>query len=276
MNKVTKIWTDLDDLKTDVQVSNYWEANHPQIIKQLKVADTDFDVIIKILYSISKSLNNREKYSSIYYLHQSIYLILEKKLYPSDLHNELKFELGRGLHHNLKYNQSKRLFNELAKDGFDIKRIDDWWDQSAFASTRDRIWLKTDFLPALGHFLIALVFLFIAIKFEIFLFSTIIYIIISELYESWWYQYKFESYLSEFKSSPYILSITEKLKKKIFIELIISLLFYPIYFFNKDLLIPLLLIIVIYFQVFNFGLNYYYLPKLIGELNRKENQNRSF
>jgi hypothetical protein len=36
MNKVTKIWTDLDDLKTDVQVSNYWEANHPQIIKHLK------------------------------------------------------------------------------------------------------------------------------------------------------------------------------------------------------------------------------------------------
>lgn len=125
MNKVTKIWTDLDNLKTDVQVSNYWEANHPQIIKHLKVADTDFNVIIKILYSISKSLNNREKYSSIYYLYQSIYLILEKKLYPSDLHNELKFELGRGLHHNLKYDQSKRLFNELAKDGFDIKRIND-------------------------------------------------------------------------------------------------------------------------------------------------------
>ena len=52
MNKVTKIWTDLDDLKTDVQVSNYWEANHPQIIKLLKIADTDFNVIIKILYSI--------------------------------------------------------------------------------------------------------------------------------------------------------------------------------------------------------------------------------
>lgn len=271
MNKVTKIWTDLDDLKTDTQVSNYWEVNHSKIIKYLKVADSDLDVIIKILYKITKSLNNREKYSSIYYLYQSIYLILERKLCPSDLHNELKFELGRGLHHNLKYDQSKRLFNELAKDGFDIKRIDDWWDQSAFASIRDKIWLKKDFLPALGHFLIALIYLSIAIKFEIFLFSTIIYIIISELYESWWYQYKFESYLNEFKSSPYILSIKEKIKKKIFIELIISLLFYPIYFFNNDLLIPLILIIVIYFQVFHLGLNYYYLPRLIGELNRKAN-----
>ena len=92
MNKVTKIWTDLDGLKTDAQVSNYWEVNHLQIIKHLKVADSDFDVITKILHKISKSLNKREKYSSIYYLYQSIYLILDRKLYPSDFHNELKFE----------------------------------------------------------------------------------------------------------------------------------------------------------------------------------------
>jgi hypothetical protein len=80
--------------------------------------------------------------------------------------------------------------------------------------------------------------------------------------------------LKEFDGSIELIEIKKKIKNKILVELGISLLFYPIYLLKQDLLLPLVFIIVVYFQAFHIGLNYYYLPKLIGELNRKKSTTR--
>jgi len=238
-------------------------------LENLKTANSDFDTITNVIHRIVKSLNDRENYSSVHYLYKAVYLPLENKLTQSDQLNEVKYELGLGLHHNRKYDHSKRLFNELASTDFDTTRIDGWWNQTAFASSRERVWFKTDVLPAIGRFAIMAAYILIAIKSEEFLISTTVFIILYELYETWWYQYRVSSYLKEFEGSAETLEIKKSIKKKIMIELGISFLFYPIYFLKQEWLLPLVLIIAVYFQVFHFGLKYYYLPKLIGDLNRK-------
>lgn len=270
MNRVDKIWTDLKDLTTDTQVLNYWDNRQTRILETLKTADSNFETATNILHRLAKALNDREKYSAVYYLYKSGYQPIENKLTPSDQLNEVKYELGRGLHHNRKYDHSKRLFNELASSDFDTNRIEGWWNQTAFASTRDRIWIKTDVLPAIGRFVIMIAYILVAVRTKDFLITTTVFIILSEVYETWWYQYRISNYLKEFEDLPEILEIKKNLKKKILIELGISLLFYPIYFFRQEWLLPLVLIIAVYFQIFHYGLNYYYLPKLVGELNRKK------
>jgi len=274
MNRIDKIWTDLKDLTTDAQVISYWDNRQTRILETLKTADSNFETATNIIHRIAKSLNDREKYSSVYYLYKSGFQPIENKLNQSDNLNELKFELGRGLHHNRKYDHSKRLFNELASTDFDMNRIDGWWTQTAFASTRDRIWLKTDVLPALGRYAIMVAYILIAIKTEEYIISTTVFIILFELSETWWYLYRVSSYLKEYQDLPEILEIKKNIKKKIIIELGISLLFYPVYLLKQEWLLPLVYIIAIYFQVFHYGLNLYYLPKLIGELNRKKSTTR--
>ena len=137
MGKINKIEIDLNNLKTDVQVSNYWESNYDKILKGLNTIDSNFETITTIFHKLAKSLNNREKYSSIHYLYKTGYLPIENKLPESDSLNELKFELGRGLHHKREYDYSKKLFNELATTDFDISRIDGWMNQTVIASTRE-------------------------------------------------------------------------------------------------------------------------------------------
>lgn len=269
MGRINKIWIDLNELTTDAQVLNYWDDRQTRILESLKATDSEFETANKIIYRLAKSLNDREKYSSIYYLYIAGYLPIEKKLPQSDSLNELKYELGRGLHHNRKYDHSKKLFNELASTEFDINRIEDWWNQTAFASLRERNWIKTDVLPALGSFAIMVAYVLMAIKTKEFLITTTVFIIIFELFESWWFQFKVTKFLMEFEGIPETREIKNDIKKKIIIELGISLLFYPIYFFKQEWLTPLVVIIAIYFQIFHYGLNYYYLPKVIGELNRK-------
>ena len=157
----------------------------------------------------------------------------------------------------------------MASTDFDTTRIDGWWNQTAFASSRERVWFKTDVLPAIGRLVIMAAYILIAIKSEEFLISTTVFIVLYELYETWWYQYRVSRYLKEFEGSAEALEIKKSIKKKMMIELGISFLFYPIYFLKQEWLLPLVLIIAVYFQVFHFGLHYYYLPKLIGDLNRK-------
>ncbi len=270
MNRVDKIWTDLKDLTTDAQVLGYWDNRQTRILETLKTTDSNFETATNILHRLAKSLNDREKYSAVYYLYKAGYQPIKNKLPQSDKINEVKFELGRGLHHNRKYDHSKQLFNELASTNFDTSRIDGWWTQTAFASTRDKIWVKTDVLPAIGRFALMVAYILIAIKTEEFLISTTVFIILFELYETWWYQYRVSRYLKEYEDLPDTLDIKKNIKKQIMIELGVSLLFYPIYLLKQEWLLPLVFIIAIYFQVFHYGLNLYYLPKVIGELNRKK------
>ena len=165
----------------------------------------------------------------------------------------------------------KGFFNELAASNFDTGRIEGWWDQTAFASTRDNVWFKTALLPAIGRYGLKIAYVLIAFKTNEFLITTTLFIVLFELYEAWWYRYKVSQYLKEYDDIPEKTDI----KKKIAVELGISLFFYPIYFLNQEWLLPLVLIIAAYFQVFHYVFNYYYLPKLIGELNRKKAQHNA-
>ena len=205
MSRVNKIWTDLNDLTTNAQVLNYWENRQARILETLKMTGSDFETATKIIHRLAKSLNDREMYSAVYYLYKAGFQPIEKKLQYSNKLNEVKFELGRGLHHNRKYDHSKRLFNELAATDFDTSRIDGWWNQTAFASTRDRIWIKTDVLPAIGRFLFMIAYILIAVKTKEFIISTSIFIILFEIYETWWYQYRTTQYLKEFEDLKPIL-----------------------------------------------------------------------
>lgn len=112
-------------------------------------------------------------------------------------------------------------------------------------------------------------YILLVIKTNEFLITTTIFIILFELYETWWYQYRVTSYLREFEGSFETNQIKKDIKRKIFIELGISLLFYPIYILKQEWLLPLIFIIAVYFQVFHYGLSLYYLPKIIGELKKK-------
>lgn len=270
MSRLDKIWADLNSLTTESQVLSYWDNRQTPILESLKDASSDSDITTKIIHRLAKALNDREKYSSIFYLYKAGYQPVESKLASSETLSELKFELGRGLHHNRKYDHSKKLFNELAASGFDTTRIDNWWSQTAFASTRDKIWIKTDVLPALGSFAIMVAYLLAAVKTNEFLISTTLFIILFELYETWWHQYRVSSYLKESEGSKESDRIKKDIKKRIFVELAISLLFYPIYFLKEEWFIPLILIVAAYFQVFHYGLNAYYLPKIVAELNREK------
>lgn len=270
MNRISKIWTDLSSSTNDAEVLSYWDRRQSRILEALKDVDSNFDIANKIIHRLAKTLNDKEKYSSVYYLYRAGYLPIENKLIDTADFNELRYELGRGLHHNRKYDHSKRLFNELATTDFDTSRIDDWWNQTAYASTRDRIWIKTDVLPAIGRFAIMIAYILIVVLTKEFLVSTTVFIILFELYETWWYQFRVSSYLKEFEDLREIPEIKKSIKKKLLIELGVSLLFYPIYIFNQEWLLPLAFVVVVYFQVFDYVLNYYYLPKLVGELNRKK------
>lgn len=235
MTRVDKIWTDLKNLTSDAQVLSYWDKRHTRILDSLKTTDSNFETATNIIYLLAKSLNDREKYSAVYYLYKKGFQPIENKLHQSKNLNELKYEFGRGLHHNRKYDHSKRLFNELAITDFDTSRIDGWWNQTAYASTRDRIWVKSDVLPAIGRFAIMFAYILIAIITKEFLISTTVFIILFELYETWWYQFRVSSYLKEFEDLPEIPEIKKSIKKKLLIELGISLLFYPIYCFIQSI-----------------------------------------
>ena len=268
MSRINNIWNCLNNLTTDTQVLNYWDNRQTRILESLKTSDSEFEIATLVIHRLAKSLNDREKYSAVYNLYKIGFQPIESKLPDSKTLNELRFELGRGLHHNRKYDHSKRLFNKLAATDFDTSRIDGWWNQTAFASIRDKIWFKTDVLPAIGRFIFIFVYILIAVKTNEFIISTTIFILLFEIYESWWYQYRTTQYLKEFEDLPETIDIKKKLKKKILIELGISFLFYPIYFYRQEWMLPLVLIISIYFEVFHYGLNYYYLPKQIGNLNK--------
>lgn len=269
MKEVDRIWKNLKELKTDAQVLYYWDKQQAKILETLKLSSLNLETEIKIIHRFAKAFNDREKYSSVYYLFKFGYLSLESKFIPSDELNELKFELGRGLHHNRKYDLSKQLFNELGSSNFDTSRIEGWWNQTVFSNTREKVWLQTDLLPSLGRLLLMITYVIFAIKMNEFIISTTVFIILYELYQTWWYLNKVTYYLKEFQELQETEIVKKKIKNKILIELGISLLFYPIYYLNQEILIPLLVIVIVYFQAFHFWLNLFYLPKLIIDLNQK-------
>lgn len=269
MSSLQGIATNLQKYSSEKEISDYWERDSSRILKGLsKVKDEAF-LVTQIMHLLARSLNKEEKYSSVYHLFLAGYLPLKDKLIPDESLDELKYELGKGLHHNRKYSEANKLFKELAASGFETTRFDNWWDQSAFAGIRENVWIKTDVLPFFGRMMIMAAYLFFAFYFREFIISTIFLIVLFESYELWWYQFRVKVYLKDFAEDPIVTNGLEKLKRKLVHEFLLSLVFYALYFLNEDLLIPLAFLISIYFQVFHYYLNSMHLPKLIGELNRK-------
>ena len=65
-------------------------------------------------------------------MYKTGYLPIANKLTLSTDLNELKYELGRGLHHNRKYEYAKNLFNELTQTDFDTSRFQDFKSKNLF------------------------------------------------------------------------------------------------------------------------------------------------
>lgn len=269
MTRIQNTWADLNDLKSDAQVIGYWDERHSRILECLAAIDSDFEIATKVMHRLAKALNNQEKYSFVFYLFKAGYQPIKDKLPVSDELNELKYELGRGLHHNRKYAQAKTLFNELASSGFDQSRLEGWWDQSAFASIREKHWISVDVLPAVGKMLLSAAYVSTAIYAKEFFLSTTVFILTLLLYNAWLYQYRFNRYLEEFKGHPKVNGIKQNIKRKVMLDLFVSLLFCAAYALKQEWLIPLVLILSALLQAFDYGLEYFYLPKLIGELNRE-------
>ena len=59
--------------------------------------------------------------------------------------------------------------------------------------------LKQTYYLQLEDLQLWLLIIFIAVKTEEFLISTTVFIILFELYETWWYQYRVSGYLKEFE-----------------------------------------------------------------------------
>lgn len=269
MSRLHGIATNLQNYSSENEISDYWELNNSRIIEGLSNVKDEVFLATQIMHLLARSLNKKEKYHSVYHLFIEAYLPIKDKLIQDESLKELKYELGRGLHHNRKYSEANKLFNELAASGFDTTRFDSWWDQSAFAGIRENAWIKAEVFPFLGRMLIMVAYLFFAVYFHEFIISTILFIVFFESYELWWYQFRAKVYLKDFADNPIVANALVNLKKKLVYEFLFSLLFFALYFLNEDLLIPLAFLISIYFQVFHFYLNSMHLPKLIGKLNRK-------
>jgi hypothetical protein len=276
MTNLEQTYQDFKVAETDNQIISLWER-HENRIKRLIPVDSvsDLKYFIGILELLTKAQNKKELYSSIYYIYKFYYKPINQKLihYKLDTENavlELEFQLARGLHFNRKYSASKELFNDLAKKGFDIKRFDDWWDQSAFASSRDKYWFKVDILPGIIRVVLIGLFMFTIIQTKEIIFTSAIFIILFESLEYYGYNLKLNTYLKDYIDLPETLLIKQKAKRAILIEFIISLLFYPIYFLNQDWLNFIVIGLIVYMMAFSYGFSFRYLPNMIGELNRKQ------
>lgn len=268
LSKTDQIWTELSELATHTQVLNYWEKRQSRILDSLVHSEADSEKAIDVILRLARALNETEKHAAVFYLYKSGYLPIENKLNQSEQLNEAKYELGRGLHHNRKYDHAKKLFNELGKSNFDTRRIEPWWNQSAFASVRDKVWIKTDVLPTLAKLLLTLLYFIIAVTTDEFLLTTAVFILIMELFEAWSYQNKVSYYLKDFENSNKVSLVRSSLKKKLIIEFVASLLFYILYLTNEQWAQYLAITLGVYMQAFHFALNRNYLSKLVGEMNR--------
>ena len=260
-------------MTSENQVLNFWETRQTRIIDSLKSAETPEDLELSglVMHCLARAFNNREKYSSVYYLFISAYQrIADRFSGKSENIHELKYEFARGLHHNRKYKYSKQLFNELAATGFDTERIEDWWDQSAFASSRDEIWIKSHILPGVTRFLIMIGYLTVVLWTKTFLISTIVFIGLFLFAELQWYLYRVNYYLKEFENNPETELIKRKIKNRIVLQFAISLVIFPVYYLGHDLIYLATFIIAIYLNAYHYGLELYYLPNLIADLNRKK------
>lgn len=134
MKGIKDVWLEMCQLSTRNELFSYWEKQQKRLLNTLNEDSSDYETTVRVLHLIAKTLNDKEQYPALYYLYSSSFVELENKLPASAMLNELKFEMGRGLHHNRRYPQAKRLFLALEKTDFDTSRFEEWIEQTLIAS----------------------------------------------------------------------------------------------------------------------------------------------
>lgn len=261
---------ELQQLETANQVIGYWERKQDKLLRALKSGAVDPESAGKIIHVLAKSLNEREKYASVYYLHNQAYLPLKDELVNHELLGELKFELGRGLHHNGRFSLAKTYFNELAAAGFDTSRIDNWWDQSAVSSVTNKKWIKVFLLPTFGRFFILFLSSLIAYQTQHLVLSITLYALLHESYEFWWQQYATDAYLKEFEDNPAALKVKQSFIRKQYIEVAAAFIIFIISFFLEGQYYIPALITAAGVLNSNSIYRYLYLSREVGKLNREQ------
>jgi hypothetical protein len=268
MTEIDKLYIVFEGFSTDNETISYFEDNSKRIFNKLIQANSNPEKVVKILHQIALALNNREKYAGIYYLFLKGYKPICHYFTPSNLFNELKFELGKGLHHNMKYKFSKQLFNELAISEFDVSRIEPWWNQSVYKTSLENIWLKNLF----RNFLFGLIFnlLIVLVYFLDKSILILVPLITLALIEPFFIKYYYSILLKENENNYKIKLLNKEINLKIMIDVFILSIYIAVFFIEINWFYIAFPFYIIYEIVFHyFYLNFKFFPKSIVELNKQ-------
>ena len=249
MTRIHKIWTDLEELATNAKVVDYWEKRQNIILETLKTTQSDFEKATIILLRIVSSLNEEEKKYSTYHLYMSGFISIEKDLPKSENLNELKFELAKGLLLNRQYEHSKRLFDDLATTSFDRERFEEMWFETVKKNSGTKNWLSLVVIPGILRLSFIFAYITFAILTSDFYFSTTIFILTLEIFDRWNHRKKINKSFNDYENDSLIEQILKRHKRNVLYPLGLVLLFYPIYYFDNQLLVPLVLITGISFPI---------------------------
>lgn len=268
MTEIDKLYIVFEGFSTDNETISYFEDNSKRIFNKLIQANSNPEKVVKILHQIALALNNREKYAGIYYLFLKGYKPICHYFTPSNLFNELKFELGKGLHHNMKYKFSMQLFNELAISEFDVSRIEPWWNQSVYKTSFENIWLKNLF----RNFLFGLIFnlLIVLVYFLDKSILILVPLITLALIEPFFTKHYYSILLKENENYYKIKLLNKEINLKIMINVFILLIYIAVFFIEINWFYIAFPFYIIYEIVFHyFYLNFKFFPKSIVELNKQ-------
>lgn len=268
MTEIDKLYIVFEGFSTDNETITYFEDNSKRIFNKLIQANSNPEKVVKILHQIALALNNREKYAGIYYLFLKGYKPICHYFTPSNLFNELKFELGKGLHHNMKYKFSMQLFNELAISEFDVSRIEPWWNQSVNKTSLENIWLKNLF----PNFLFGLIYILLIVL-TFFLDKSILILvplIIHALIEPFFIKHYYSILLKEDENNYKIKLLNKEINLKIMINVFILSIYIAVFFIEINWFYMAFPFYFIYtFVYYYLYLNFKFFPKSIVEINKQ-------
>lgn len=247
MNRILKIWNDLDGLTTNRKVVDYWAIRQNIIVESLKATKSDFEIAICIQLKIAKALNELDNKYELYNLYKTSYCVIENKLPESEKLNELKFQIAKGLFLNRKFEQAKKLFNELAVVGFESEKFTEMWRESVRGTYNSENWISMVLKPGIFLMAIILAYIVFAIQTGEFYITTTILLILIEVFDRWNFRNKIINSFKDFNKNSFNRKIEDGHKRSVLYPLGLVFLFYPIYYINNELLEPLVFITGIVF-----------------------------
>lgn len=202
MNKLARLADQISEFETDYQVLGFWEQRQVKILEILKSAESEFELATDILFRLAHLLNKLERYATVFYLYSEGYKPIAKQLPASEGLNELKYELGKGLHHKHKYALSHELFEELAQADFDLQRIEPWKDQSYHAYVFNQVWIRLRLLPGIFKLVFFMVIAYLIYETKSFLIVSLSAYLVSSLLMTAFDLYSDHVYYKEFDIIP--------------------------------------------------------------------------